>query len=96
MVRKDLVQLISRKYGLTQTLAKEMVETLFGGLVEAISKGNRIEIRGFGSWVVRESRANHNSRNPSTGERVFVPARRRVLFRPGQKLKEDLGKATDE
>ena len=90
MIKQDLIQLVCREYGLSQALSKRIVDTFFGGLTEAISKGDRIEIRGFGSWDVRESRANHNARNPMTGERVSVPARRKVLFKPGKRLKEAL------
>ena len=53
-----------------------------------------IQIRGFGSWKVRQANARPNARNPRTGERVYVPARRKVTFRPGKVLKKELAKSS--
>jgi len=64
-------------------------------LQEAIIEGNRIEIRGFGSWRVKATKAKPGARNPKTGAKVYVPARRKVLFKPGKILKEELGRPTE-
>ena len=69
-----------------------MVEAFFLAMADAIAQGNTIEIRGFGTWTVRQRKANPNGRNPMTGERVAVPASRSVLFRTGKDIKEALAR----
>ena len=69
----------------------EMIEAM----TQAVLGGNRIEIRGFVSWTVKEMEAKPSARNPRTGEIVYVPARRRVSFKPGKILKKPLSRPTD-
>ena len=63
-------------------------------MAEALIQDNRIEIRGFGSFEVKQANA-RNGRNPKTGEAVFVPARRKVRFKPGKMLKNKLSKPVE-
>ena len=67
-----------------------MVDAFFQTMVDAMAQGNRIEIRGFGSWTVRRQNAYPNARNPMTGERVPVAARRKVMFKVGKDIKKVL------
>jgi len=71
-------------------MAKQAVDVLFETLAEAIVEGERIEIRGFGSWEVKRTNARPRARNPRTGEEVYVPARRKVGFKPGKILRDAL------
>ena len=73
-------------------LALRCVDGIFEALKDAILREDRIEIRGFGSWTVKETNAKPNARNPRTGEIIYVPARRKVSFKPGRILKEALFK----
>ena len=82
--------------GYPRTRALEAVDVLFEAMAESICEGKRIEIRGFGSWEVKETKAKTQARNPSTGETVFVPARRKVMFKPGKILKGVLSRPLEE
>lgn len=85
---------LSAEMGFNGALASQLVRSFFQALTESIIQGNRIEARGFGVFEV--SRANaRNSRNPMTGEKVFVPARRKVKFKPGKILKGELSTPID-
>ena len=65
-------------------------------MIDAIGNGNRIEIRGFGSWAVRRQNAYPNARNPMTGASVSVPPRRKVRFKAGKMIREALARPISE
>ena len=77
-----------------KSLAYQCADILFESQSESIIRGDRIEIRGFGSWEVKETRAK-KGRNPRTGERVLVPARHKVMFKVGRVLREALCRPLD-
>ena len=87
--KRDLAKILAEELGLKKTLAYRCVDVFFQALADAIIRGDRIEIRGLGSWRVKEMKPKPNARNPMTGEQVSVPARRKVTFRPGKILKKD-------
>lgn len=89
MTKRSLANILAREVGMKKSLAYQCADALFEGLAESVVRGDRIEIRGFGSWEVKEARAK-NGRNPKTSERVFVPARKKVMFRAGRILRADL------
>ena len=91
VTKRDLAGLLAEEAGLKKALAYRCADALFEAMTESITQGNRIEIRGFGVWEVKETKAK-NGRNPRTGEQVFVPARRKVMFKPGRILKETLSR----
>ena len=70
----------------------EMVDTLFVNMREQLIQGHRIEIRGFGVLSVKDTTPKPAARNPRTGERLFIPARRKAHFKPGKQLKQALHK----
>jgi integration host factor subunit beta len=90
-------QLIERVASRTRHISKRdieiVVDTLFGSMAEALVRGERIEIRGFGSFRVRVREA-HEGLNPKTRERVQIPARRKALFRVARKLHERINHST--
>ena len=92
VTRRDLIEVLVAHTGVSGGLATRCVELMFEGMREAIIKGHRVEIRGFGSWTVREMDLRPNARNPRTGERISVPARRKVMFRPGKALRGALSR----
>tara|TARA_B100001123_G_scaffold395580_1_gene477224 strand:+ start:1350 stop:1586 length:237 start_codon:yes stop_codon:yes gene_type:complete len=71
-----------------------MVDTVFEAMRISLIEGNRIEIRGFGVFQVKETRPKPAARNPRTGQIIYVPARRKTHFRPGKLLKEELHRPT--
>jgi integration host factor subunit beta len=90
-------QLIERVASRTRHISKRdieiVVDTLFGSMAEALVRGERIEIRGFGSFRVRVREA-HEGLNPKTRERIQIPARRRLLFRVAKELHERINHST--
>lgn len=89
MTKADLINLISEKAGITRVKAETVVNTIFDSMVEALMKDDRIEIRGFGSFVNRYYEA-RKGRNPRTGEIIDVKQKKRPIFKVGKKLNEDI------
>ena len=86
MVKKELTALLSQKAGISKKQADIAVKTVFEFIVDSLSKGAKVELRGFGSFRVKD-RNPRKSRNPKTGEVVDVPAKKVPFFRAGQDLK---------
>ena len=91
VTRADLARRAARDLGCTRTLARQLVDALFEALTDTIIRGDRIEVRGFGVWKVKGTRAK-NARNPGTGDVVEVPARRRVAFKSSRLIQEVLSR----
>ena len=87
MTKADLVEKVSREAEMTKKDAEQLVEIIFESIVGSLNKGEKIELRGFGSFRVRERNA-RKGRNPKTGEAVDIPAKRVAYFKPGKELKE--------
>jgi len=87
MNKAELITKVSEKTNVTQKVAKVIVDTLFNGMKDSLQKGERIEIRGFGSFVVRNY-GGYKGRNPKTGEIVDVPPKKLPFFKVGKELKE--------
>ncbi len=95
ITKKDLALLVSQNTGCKKNLAAKMVDSLFVAMRDSLIEGNRIEIRGFGVFQVKDTRPKPAARNPRTGEIIYVPARRKTHFKPGRLLKEALHQARD-
>ena len=87
MNKTILIKKVSEKVQIPANIAKVIVNTLFDSMRESLEKGERIEIRGFGSFKVREYGA-YKGRNPKTGRIVDVPPKRLPFFKVGKELKE--------
>lgn len=87
MTKKEIVKVISDDIGLTQLRTKEIVQKTFDAIVEALVDEHRIELRNFGVFEVKR-RAARKARNPRTGEKVFVPEKFVVTFKPGKEMEE--------
>jgi len=91
MTRSDLVELLAERFGqLTHRDAEAAVKTILDTMSDALTRGHRIEIRGFGSFSINR-RAPRMGRNPRTGESVQIPERRVPHFKPGKALRETVG-----
>ena len=88
----DLARTLAGELSISKSLAKRLVDTFFKLLTETIVEGDRIEARGFGVFTVKKTNAKPRARNPRTGEIVYVPARRKVQFKPGKLVKEAMSK----
>ena len=87
MTKKEIVKTISEEIGLTQLKTKEIVQKTFDAIVETLVEDGRIELRNFGVFEVKK-RASRKARNPRTGDKVFVPEKFVVTFKPGKEMEE--------
>ncbi len=87
MTKAELVEDVARAAELTKKDAERLVELVFESIIETLNQGEKIELRGFGSFRVRE-RGARRGRNPKTGDPVNIPAKRVPYFKPGKELKE--------
>lgn len=88
MTKSDLVQKLSEQItNLTKKECEDIVDTVFDHMKDALRVGQKIEIRGFGSFTVRVRRAKEG-RNPKTGEKVSIPEKKIPFFKVGKELRE--------
>ncbi len=87
MTKKEIVKTISEEIGLTQLKTKEIVQKTFDAIVETLVADGRIELRNFGVFEVKK-RAARKARNPRTGDKVNVPEKYVVTFKPGKEMEE--------
>ncbi|OIN92101.1 MAG: integration host factor subunit beta [Comamonadaceae bacterium CG1_02_60_18] len=96
MTRSDLVEKIAERFGqLTLRDAEFAVKSIMDAMNEALARGHRIEIRGFGSFSVNH-RLPRLGRNPRSGESVEIPEKRVPHFKPGKALREAVDAHTPE
>ena len=96
MTRSDLVEALAARFSqLTQRDAEYAVKAILDAMGDALVKGHRIEIRGFGSFSVNH-RAPRMGRNPRSGESVMIPEQRVPHFKPGKALREQVDAKTAE
>ncbi len=86
MTRADLIEEVSRVIEMTRTDSEVILEAILDGIARSLIVGDKVEIRGFGSFRIRE-RQGRIGRNPKTGVRVDVPAKRIPYFKPSKDLK---------
>ena len=88
MTKNELAEMVvERTPHISKRDMEFVVDTIFESMAQALQRGERIDIRGFGSFQVRVHRA-HEGHNPKTGEVIHVPTRRRPFFRVAKELKE--------
>jgi integration host factor subunit beta len=93
VTKKEIVKQISERIGLTQLKTKEIVQQTFDAIVETLLEVGRIELRNFGVFEVKQRKA-RKARNPRTGERVDVPPKNVVTFKPGKEMEERVRRMT--
>ena len=87
MTKKEIVRTIAKRIGLSQEETKEVVQSTFDAIIDAIARQGRIELRNFGVFEMN-IRSARKARNPRTGEQVDVPAKRVVKFKPGREMED--------
>jgi len=96
MTRSELITHVARSFpSLTHKVAEIIVDTIFDSIVDVLAQGDRINIRGFGTFKVK-SREEREGRNPKTGESVRIPAKRFPFFRIGKELYERINRMVPE
>ncbi len=86
MTKADLVAQVAKKAGLTSKAAKDAVNTIFTTMADAMKRGEKIVVTGFGTFMVRK-RASRKGRNPQTGAEIQIPATKTPGFTAGKSLK---------
>lgn len=94
MTKKEIVKQISDRIGLTQLKTKEIVQLTFDAIVDTLLNDKRIELRNFGVFEVKLRKA-RKARNPRTGDKVDVPPKYVVTFKPGKEMEERVRRLTD-
>ena len=92
MTKAALIEEVSRVADLTKKHSEVIVDTVFQSIITALRRGEKIELRGFGSFRLRQ-REPRKGRNPKTGDRVDVPSKKVPYFKPGKELKELINRA---
>ena len=89
MTKADLVELVAERTDVPRKQADEVVQVVLEGIIAALHRREKVELRGFGSFRIRQ-RGERTGRNPKTGEQVHVPAKKIPYFKPGKHLREEL------
>jgi integration host factor subunit beta len=92
LTKADLIEDVLRVTELPRKESETVVETIFESIIDALQKGEKIEIRGFGSFRTRQRRG-RVGRNPKTGAKVEVPAKKIPFFKPSKELKDFVNNA---
>jgi integration host factor subunit beta len=87
MTKAELVDNVAEKVNLTKKQTEVVVNILFNSITEALSQGDKVELRGFGSFRIRR-RNPREGRNPKTGDAVHIPAKKVPFFKAGKELRE--------
>jgi integration host factor subunit alpha len=91
MTKVDIVSSVYEKVGFSKKEAMRVVETIFDILKEALERGEKVKISGFGNFMVRKKRA-RRGRNPQTGDDIEISSRKILSFKPSQVLKNELNR----
>lgn len=86
MTKKDLIELVAKKANLTNKASKDAVGAVLAGIRDSLKRNEKVVITGFGTFSVRK-RQERTGRNPKTGERITIGARKAPCFTPGKTLK---------
>ncbi len=87
MTKKDLIVVVAKKANLTNKAANDSVTAMLNGIRDSLKRGEKVVITGFGTFSIR-NRSERPGRNPKTGEKITLPARRAPGFTPGKTLKK--------
>jgi integration host factor subunit beta len=88
MTKSELIEKVVQSHGMLNIKVSEIVvNTVFDSIEEALKSGDKVEIRGFGSFTIRE-RLGREARNPKSGEVVRIPSKKTPFFKTGKELKE--------
>ncbi len=87
MTKKDLIELVAKKANLTNKASRDAVSSFLNGVRDSLKRGEKVVITGFGTFSIRH-RAQRPGRNPKTGEKITIAARKAPGFTPGKTLKK--------
>jgi len=87
LTKKDLIELVAKKANLTNKASRDSVQAFLNGVRDSLKRGEKVVITGFGTFSIRK-RAQRPGRNPKTGEKITIQARKAPGFTPGKTLKK--------
>jgi nucleoid DNA-binding protein len=91
MTKAQLIEAVATKTGHGKAEVETVVDSVFGTIADTLQRSERVDLRGFGSFVVKEKKA-RQGRNPRTGETIAIAAKRDAGFKPGKELTEKVGR----
>jgi integration host factor subunit beta len=91
MNNSELIDILKSRMLLNTKDARKFCDAFFSAIMESLGRGDRVEIRGFGSFTVKKYRS-YTGRNPKTGEKITVPSKKLPFFKVGKELKEIVDK----
>lgn len=94
MTKSEMAEKLAEKINIKKQQAEEIINIFTNSIIDALAQGDKVEIRGFGSFRVRH-RAAKEGRNPKTGEKVSVPAKKVPFFKTGKDFREVVDKKTE-
>lgn len=94
MAKAEMVEKVSSKINLTKKDTERVVNIVFGSIISALAEGDKVELRGFGSFRVR-ARDSRDGRNPRTGATVQIPPKKVPFFKAGKELREMVDSIVD-
>ena len=94
MTKSEMADKLAEKINVKKQQAEEIINIFTNSIIEALAQGDKVEIRGFGSFRVRD-RNEKEGRNPKTGEKVFVPAKKVPFFKTGKDFREVVDSTDD-
>lgn len=87
MTKRDLIEVVAKKANLTNKASRDAVQAFIGSIRDSLKRGEKVVLTGFGTFSIR-SRAERIGRNPKTGEKITIQARKAPGFTPGKTLKK--------
>ena len=91
MSRPELIKLLKTKHSkLNKPQLENIIDTFFQSIARALKEKKTVELRGFGTFFIREIKENYSARNPKTGELIYVPKKNKIRFRISKKFKKFL------
>lgn len=95
MTKSEMADKLAEKINVKKQQAEEIINIFTNSIIEALAQGDKVEIRGFGSFRVR-NRNEKEGRNPKTGEKVFVPSKKVPFFKTGKDFREVVDNSDDD
>jgi nucleoid DNA-binding protein len=95
LVKSEIIKQLHKKYPtLNLSQIHIIVDTMFNTIADSLTKQKPVELRDFGRFSIKTTKAKYNARNPKTGEIIYVPEKKKVSFKMSKHLKQEINKKT--
>ena len=97
MVKSEIVKQLHKKHpSLNRSQIQTIVDIMFQTITDSLIEHKPVELRDFGRFSIKTTKAKYNARNPKTGEIIYVPEKKKVSFKMSKHLKQEINKKTDQ